>query len=37
MGTDDYANSLRLNNKPSQLFIVVDRDNITRNIYKVKL
>lgn len=37
MGTDDYANSLRLNNKPTQLFIVTDRDNITRCIYKIKL
>ena len=37
MGTDDYANSLRLNNKPSQLFIVSDKDNITRYIYKIKL
>jgi hypothetical protein len=37
MGTDDFANSLRLNNKPSQLFIVSDNDNITRNIYKIKL
>lgn len=37
MGTDDYANSLRLNNKPSQIFIVSDKDNITRNIYKIKV
>lgn len=37
MGTDDYANSLRLNNKPSQLFIVADKENITRSVYKIKL
>lgn len=37
MGTDDYANSLRLNNKPTQLFIVADKENITRSIYKIKL
>ena len=37
MGTDDYAIKLRCNNKPSQLFIVADKDNISRNIYKIKL
>lgn len=37
MGTDDYANSLRLNNKPTQLFIVADKDNVSRCIYKIKL
>lgn len=37
MGTDDYAIKLRCNNKPSQLLIVADKDNISRNIYKIKL
>ncbi len=37
MGTDDYASSLRLNNKPSQLFIVGDAENLTRAVYKIKL
>ena len=37
MGTDDYAIKLRCNNKQSQLFIVADKDNISRNIYKIKL
>jgi hypothetical protein len=37
MGTDDYAIKLRCNNKPSQLLIVCDKENISRNIYKIKL
>lgn len=37
MGTDDYANSLRVNNKPSQLFVVVSKDNVSHCVYKIKL
>lgn len=37
MGTDDYANSLRVNNKPSQLFVVVSKENISYCVYKIKL
>lgn len=37
IGTDDYASSLRCNNKPSQLFIVADENNISKIVYKIKL
>lgn len=37
MGTDDYANDLRLNSKPSQLLIVADAENVSKVIYKIKL
>lgn len=37
MGTDDYAASLRCNNKPSQLLIVCDKNNISKVVYKIKL
>ena len=37
MGADDFAASLRRNNKPSQLFIVANKDNISSKIYKIKL
>ena len=37
IGTDQYANSLRLNSKPSQTLIVSTPQNITECIYKIKL
>ena len=37
MGTDDFATSLRCNNKPSQLFIISDKTNVSKHIYKIKL
>lgn len=37
MGTDEYSNSLRLNNKPSQLFVVVSKDNVSKCVYKIKV
>lgn len=37
IGTDQYASSLRLNSKPSQLMIISTPENITETIYKIKL
>lgn len=37
IGTDQYASSLRLNSKPSQLMIISSPENITECIYKIKL
>lgn len=37
MGADEYASDLRLNSKPSQLFIVATEDNITECIYKMNI
>lgn len=37
IGTDEYASSLRLNSKPSQLMIISTPENITECIYKIKL
>lgn len=37
MGTDQFAHDLRLNNKPSQTFIVVSRDNIVDSIHKINV
>lgn len=37
IGTDEYASSLRLNSKPSQLMIISTPENITETIYKIKL
>ena len=35
MGCDDYASDLRLNSKPSQLFIVASENSVTECIYKL--
>lgn len=35
MGCDDYASDLRLNSKPSQLFIVASEESVTECIYKL--
>ena len=35
MGTDSYAEKLRLSSKPSQNMIIVTKDNVTENIYKI--
>ena len=37
MGCDDYASNLRLNSKPSQLFIVSTEKNVTECIYKIDI
>lgn len=37
MGTDTYANDLRLTNKPSQTMIIATPENITKCIYKIDL
>lgn len=37
MGCDEYANDLRLNSKPSQLFIISNENNLTECIYKINL
>lgn len=37
MGTDTYAQDLRLNSKASQNFIVVSKDNVAKAIYKINL
>ena len=37
IGQDDYANSLRLNSKPSQLLFIVTPDNVSSVIHKIKL
>ena len=37
MGCDDFASNLRLNSKPSQLFIVSSEENVTECIYKINL
>ena len=37
IGQDQYASSLRLNSKPSQLMFIVTPDNVSEVIYKIKL
>lgn len=37
MGTDDFAESLRVNSKPSQNFIVVSEDNVAEEIHRIIL
>lgn len=37
MGTDDYARSLRLNSKPSQIMIISTLENVCECIYKILL
>lgn len=37
MGTDSYAESLRLSNKPSQTFIISTYENVVDTIYKINL
>lgn len=37
MGTDDYAQKLRLSAKPSQNFIVATRENVAEQIYRIVL
>lgn len=37
IGTDDFAESLRLNSKPSQLLIISTPSNVTRCVYKINL
>lgn len=37
MGTDTYAQDLRLTNKPSQTLIISTPDNVTHCIYKINL
>lgn len=37
MGTDTFAQDLRLTNKPSQLMIICSEDNIAEAIYKIDL
>lgn len=37
IGTDDYAEGLRLNSHPSQLMFISTPDNVTECIYKIKL
>ena len=37
MGTDDYAQSLRLNSKPSQNLIILGEDNPLECIYNIPL
>lgn len=37
MGTDSYAEKLRLSSDPSQTFIVATKDNVCDCIYKIKL
>lgn len=37
MGCDEYASDLRLNSKPSQLFIVSNETNIAECIYKMNI
>lgn len=37
MGTDDYARSLRLNSKPSQIMVISTPDNVCECIYKILL
>jgi hypothetical protein len=37
MGTDGYAQKLRLSSTPSQNFIVVTKENVTECIYRIIL
>lgn len=37
MGTDDYAEKLRLCAKPSQCLIIVSKENACENVYKINL
>ena len=37
MGTDDFAESLRVNSKPSQNFIVVSENNVAEEIHRIIL
>lgn len=37
MGTDDYAEKLRLSSKPSQNLIIVSDDNVCESIYRIVL
>ncbi len=37
MGTDDYAEKLRLSSKPSQNLIIVSKENAAKCIYKINL
>ena len=35
MGSDDFSSNLRLNSKPSQLFIISSEDNVAECVYKI--
>ena len=37
MGTDSYAEKLRLSSDPSQTFIIATKDNVCDCIYRIKL
>ena len=37
MGGDDFSSNLRLNSKPSQLFIISSEDNVAECVYKINL
>ena len=37
MGTDDYAQQLRLSSKPSQNLIIVSKENPVECVYKINL
>ena len=37
MGTDEYAEKLRLSAKPSQCLIIVSKENAVEQIYKINL
>lgn len=37
MGCDDFSSNLRLNSKPSQLFIISSEDNVAECVYKINV